>query len=224
MMRAEDAAAAARAGADAIGLVFYDAAARRVTVEQARAIINVLPPFVTPVGLFVDAAPEAVLDVARQLNLRQVQLHGHESPEDVAKLAGLSIIKAIRVERDRLRQTLDDWRGAIRDLHLTNLSGLLMETAATAAPGGTGVENDWETIAAAQDAGALADLPPIIAAGGLTPQNVAAVVRRLRPWAVDVSSGVESSRGVKSVERMRAFVEAVELPVAARDCGRGGGM
>src|SRR5437762_3220862 len=118
MTRPVDALEAARAGADAIGLVFYSAAPRRVTLEQARAILDVLPPFVTPVGLFVDSPADEVLRVAGQLHLRHVQLHGHESPELIAKLGNLAVIKAIRVERDRLRETLATWRSAIADLRL----------------------------------------------------------------------------------------------------------
>lgn len=210
MMRPEDAAAAARAGADAIGLVFYATAGRRVSVDRAREIVAALPPFVTPVGLFVDSAAGEVADVAKHLGLRHVQLHGREAPQDVEALRDFTVLKAIRVARDQLAQTLQTWRTAIRELSLTNLAALLLETAGTAQAGGTGVENDWETIAAAREAGAFDGLPPLVAAGGLTPANVADVVRRLRPWAVDVSSGVEESRGVKSVGKMKAFVHAVQ--------------
>jgi phosphoribosylanthranilate isomerase len=209
MMRPADAADAARAGADAIGLVFYSAAPRRVSVDQAKQIIAALPPFVTPVGLFVDSPPDEMRDVTKHLNLRHVQLHGDEPPQVVEALPNLSIIKAIRVTKDGLDQTLAAWRAAIDELQLNHLAGLLMETAHTAAPGGTGIENDWATIAAAQKRGAFDGLPPLIAAGGLTPANVGEVVRQLRPWAVDVSSGVESSRGIKSMEKMTAFVAAV---------------
>jgi len=209
MMRPRDAAEAARAGVDAIGLVFYPAAARRVSVDQAKQIIAALPPFVTPVGLFVDAPPDEIRDVSKHLNLRHVQLHGDESPAVVEALPNVTVIKAIRVSRDGLDQTLSTWRAAIHELKLNHLAALLMETARTAAPGGTGVENDWAAIAAAQQRGAFDGLPPLIAAGGLTPENVGDVVRRLRPWAVDVSSGVESSRGVKSLEKMTSFMAAV---------------
>lgn len=209
MTRPQDAVAAARAGADAIGLVFYAAARRRVTVDRAREIIDVLPPFVTPVGLFVDSAPSEILEVARHLGIRQVQLHGHEAPELVAALNELTVLKAVRVTRDGLTPTLQRWRSAIHELRLHHLKGLLLETASTTAPGGTGVENDWDTIAEFQRAGAFDGLPPIIAAGGLRPENVGDVVRRLRPWAVDVSSGVEESSGAKSQQKLTAFAQAV---------------
>jgi phosphoribosylanthranilate isomerase len=208
--RPQDAVAAATIGADAIGLVLHADTSRRVTVEQARKILAVVPPFVTPVALFVDSPPEQVLEVVGQLKLRHVQLHGRESPEMIAKLGGLRVIKALHVERATLGPTLATWRTAIRDLKLDHIAGLLLETSATTA-GGTGVENDWDAIAAARSAGQFEGLPPIIAAGGLTPANVGDVVRRLRPYAVDVSSGIEITRGIKSVELMRDFAYAVQL-------------
>jgi phosphoribosylanthranilate isomerase len=209
MMRAEDALSAAHTGADAIGMVLYAKAARRVSLDQARDMMAVLPAFVTPVGLFVDSPPDEVRDIARQLNLRHVQLQGNEPPETVAGLRDLKVIKAIHVDRNSLSTVLAKWRAAIADLKLSNLAGVLMETGGTTVPGGSGVENDWVTIAAAQAAGAFDGLPPLIAAGGLTPANVGNVVTMLRPWSVDVSSGIEASRGIKSNEKMTAFIDAV---------------
>ena len=208
-MRPEDALAAAHAGADAIGMVLYAKAARRVSLDQAQEIMAVLPAFVTPVGLFVDSPPDEVRDIARQLNIRHVQLQGNEPPDTVAGLRDLKVIKAIHVDRNSLSTVLAKWRAAVADLKLTNLAGVLMETGGTAVAGGSGVENDWATIAAVQAAGAFEGLPPLIAAGGLTPANVGNVVTALRPWAVDVSSGIEISRGVKSNDRMNSFVDAV---------------
>lgn len=204
--RPEDGAAAAAAGADAVGLVFHPPAPRCLSIERAREIIAALPAFVTPVGLFVDVAPEHVTETARTLGLRQVQLNGAETPEIVAALQPLAVVKAIHVERDRFGETLHRWRAAPA---LTNLKGLVLETAGTGRAGGTGVANDWDTVRRHQAAGDFAGLPPIIAAGGLTPETVAAVVRNVRPWAVDVSSGVEDSPGRKSVGRIAAFVAAV---------------
>lgn len=186
-------------------MVFYEPAPRYVTPEVARQIISVLPPFVTPVGLFVDATREAVLQTARELGLRQVQLNGHETPDHVRAIAPLPVIKAIRVERNRFVRSLDEWREA----NCTNLVGFVLETAGTGKPGGTGVANDWETVIDAQRSGAFDGLPPIIAAGGLTPETVRDVVRTVRPYAVDVSSGVEASLRHKSQERVEAFVRAV---------------
>jgi phosphoribosylanthranilate isomerase len=206
--RPEDAVAAAAAGADAMGMLFYKASSRYVTVEQAKRILAVLPPFVTPVGLFVDSSIEEIRAISRQLNLRHIQLSGQEPPELISQLMDMVVLKAIHVQRDHLSSVLSTWRRAIATHSLSNLRGLLLETHA-AAPGGTGVENDWVTIAAAQRSGEFEGLPPIITAGGLTPANVAGVVRQLHPWAVDVSSGIESSRGIKSIEKMGQFIAAV---------------
>lgn len=207
--RPQDAIVAARAGAHAIGVVLHERASRYVTPEAAEAILAVLPPFVTPVGLFVDAPPGEVVKTARELGLRHVQLHGRESPEDVRAVAPLVVVKAVAVERGRFEQTLAGWREAIRTLGLTNLAGFVLETAGTGKPGGTGVANDWQTVIDAQRAGAFDGLPPIVAAGGLTPETVGDVVRAVRPYAVDVSSGVEGSLRHKSEERIAAFVRAV---------------
>src|SRR3954453_18471089 len=127
----------------------------------------------------------------------------------VAELRGLRVIKAVRVVRGEFSLTLRRWRDAIAAQELTNLAGLVLETGGTKKAGGTGVANDWDTIRAAQAAGEFDGLPPIIAAGGLTPETVGQVVRDGRPWGGDVSSGVEESLGRKSQEKMAAFVRAV---------------
>lgn len=198
--------AAARAGADAIGMVFHPSAKRNVSLERADEIVSALPPFVTPVGLFVDADVEHVRDAARALGLRHIQLHGHETPETVAKLKDFTILKAIRVDPATFSSELESWRRAIRQLKLTHLQGFVLETAGTL--GGTGMANDWETVDRHRQRGDLIGLPHLIAAGGLTPESVGEVVRRIHPWAVDVSSGVEGSPGKKSAEKMEAFVRA----------------
>jgi len=207
--RPEDAAAAAEAGADAIGLVFHPPAPRCVSLDRAREILAALPAFVTPVGLFVDAEARTIRDTANAIGLRHVQLNGNESPEHVAALAPLVVIKALRVERDKFGRTLGKWREGVESLRLTNLQGVVLETAGTGRAGGTGVANDWETVRRHIKSGDFAGLPPVIAAGGLTPETVAAVVRDIRPWAVDVSSGVEDAPGRKSADRIRSFVAAV---------------
>ena len=200
--------AAVRAGADAIGMVFYKPAPRCVMIERAREIMAVLPPFVTPVGLFVDADVAEMRETIESLGLRHVQLHGHESPETVAALHDRIVLKAVRVSTNALAAELEAWRRAISKYALHNLRGFVLETAGKGV-GGTGIENDWAMIARLQREGAFDGLPPIIAAGGLRPENVAGVIRELRLWAVDVSSGVEETPGRKSVEKMEAFVRAV---------------
>jgi phosphoribosylanthranilate isomerase len=210
VFRVEDALLAAEAGADAVGIVLHPASPRNVSMEVAERILAALPPFVTPVGLFVDAPAGHVTAAARRLGLRHVQLHGNEKPADVREVDA-TVIKAIRVERATFEADLGRWRQAVVELNLRNLAGFVLETAGTAAPGGTGVENDWETVTLARRRGVFDGLPALIAAGGLTPATVAAVVRAVRPWAVDVSSGVEvdGQKGKKSEQKVRAFVQAV---------------
>jgi phosphoribosylanthranilate isomerase len=198
------------AGADAIGMVFYPSAKRCISVEHAKEILAVLPPFVTPVGLFVDSSADDIRDIARELHLRHLQLHGNESPAKVAELREFSIIKAIRVDSN-FGNELSTWSKAIPTLRLPHLRGLVLETGGTKQAGGTGIENDWDLIRKHQDDGNFSGLPPLIAAGGLNPQNVTKVVEMLRPWAVDVSSGVEELFGVKSKSKIAAFTEAVHL-------------
>jgi phosphoribosylanthranilate isomerase len=206
--RVADAHAAADCGADAVGLVFHEPSSRHLSIAQARAIVEVLPPFVTPVALFVNASADTIRQTIQETGAQCAQLHGDEPPDLIAQLQPLPILKAIHIRREDLRQSLDTWREAIGRLHLTNLRALLLETA-TPLPGGTGLSNDWDAIADAQQQGWFANLPPLIAAGGLTPDNVAQVIRRLHPHAVDVSSGIESAPGLKSAGKMAAFARAV---------------
>src|SRR5947209_8423263 len=145
VMRVEDALAAARAGADAIGMVFYKSAPRCITVERAREILAALPAFVTPVGLFVDAPVPEIRSVTDALRLRYVQLHGAESPVVAAELVGHIALKAVKVDRMTFAGDLDVWRKAVGSGQVTNLRGLVLETA-TKSAGGSGVENDWEYI------------------------------------------------------------------------------
>jgi phosphoribosylanthranilate isomerase len=203
--RPEDAHAAADAGTDAIGMVFYPQAKRCIDLATARRIIAVLPPFVTPVGLFVDADRNEIESIAAELHLTHLQLHGHETPELVAQLSGFTIIKSIPAHRRSLADQVTLWKNA----RLPQLRGLLMETPHTGQAGGSGVENDWAMIAEFARDGLFAGGPPLIAAGGLNPENVGVVVRSLRPWAVDVSSGVEEAFGQKSPAKIRDFVAAV---------------
>lgn len=194
---APDALAAADAGADAIGIVCDPAAGRYVPVEAAAQIAAALPPMVSAVPVFVDAAAQHVRRTAEILGATTVQLHGAEPPSYADKLVGVRVIKAVRPGDPT---AFEAWAAvAGRGVWL------LLESAG---PGGTGVENDWDGLATLRAAGAFAGMP-LVVAGGLTAENVGEVVRKLRPWAVDVSSGVEAGRGVKSPARMAAFVAAV---------------
>ena len=214
-----DAVHAARAGVDAIGIICYAKAARHVPVETARAIARAVPPFVTPVALFVDPDPRELAEVQQAIGVRHVQLHGHESPAFVRGVRGI-VIKAVRVDRRTFEQELDAWRRAIADAGgaLDHLRGLVLETAGPGV-GGTGQPNDWAYVADVARRGGFDGLPPVVAAGGLTPDTVAEVVRAVRPWAVDVSSGVERVRGEKAPERVEAFVRAVRRADAEINAG-----
>jgi phosphoribosylanthranilate isomerase len=202
----DDALAAARAGADAIGLIFHAGARRNITLPRAAEVLAALPPFVTPVGLFVDSDAGRIREIARSLGLRHIQLHGNESPKLVAELREFTVLKAIRVDA-HFGAELETWRQAIPELKLTHLQGLVLETAGAA--GGSGKSNDWETIRRHRQRGDFVGLPNLIAAGGLTPESVGPIVSDLRPWAVDVSSGVERSMGRKSSEKIEEFLRSV---------------
>jgi phosphoribosylanthranilate isomerase len=191
--RIEDALAAAHAGADAIGLVFFARSPRMVSVQRAREIIAALPPFVTTVGLFVDASRCEIGEILDAVPLDLLQFHGGESPAD-CEGHGRPYIKALRVKAgdDLLAQTT----------RFSSASGILLDAYVEGVAGGTGKIFDWQLIPA--------DLPkPVILAGGLTVQNVAQAIAQVRPYGVDVSGGVEAAKGVKDHEKMRAFLSEV---------------
>lgn len=227
--------AAVQAGADAIGLVFAPGSPRLISLEQARQIIDVLPPFVEPVGLFVNRPSSEINDVAQRLGLRTVQLHGHEPPEIIEKLRNLRVIKALPFDPARLPQIVQPWQAL---LHRGGFTAVLWDTppqkstddypensAKLPGPGaipglpagGGGRTFDWELLAHAQRSGSLTGLPAMILAGGLTPQNAAQAIIQIRPYAVDVSTGVESSRGVKDPALIRAFCSAARTADASNE-------
>lgn len=191
--RTEDALAAAQAGADAIGLVFEPKSPRGVKPEQALIITRALPPFVTVVGLFVNAAFDTVETVLKRVPLDLLQFHGDETPEQCRRYHR-PYIKAIHM-RDKVN--LPDQARRYSDAE-----GLLLDTAAADVAGGSGQVFDWNRVTANLG-------KPVILAGGLTPENVAEAVRTVRPFAVDVSSGVEQSKGIKDAQKISAFIEAV---------------
>jgi phosphoribosylanthranilate isomerase len=194
LTRQSDAVAAAELGADAIGLVFYEPSPRAVQAEQARGLIACLPPFVTSVALFVDADVDYVREVIGRLPIDLLQFHGAEPPEYCASF-GRPWIKAVRM------------RSGV-DLHSQRArygaaAGLLLDTYDPSAAGGTGHRFDWDLV------------PPglsreLVLAGGLDPSNVAEAIRRVRPYGVDVSGGVESARGIKDRRRLAAFMRGVK--------------
>jgi phosphoribosylanthranilate isomerase len=191
--RVQDGLDAVRFGAHAIGLLFYAPSPRSVTVEQARAVVDALPPFVTAVGLFVNADAAAVRSTLAAVPLQLLQFHGDETPEYCAAF-GVPYLKAVRVRPGvDLLQYAQNFHGA---------RGLLLDAYVEGVRGGTGATFDWALIPRS--------LPlPIVLSGGLDPDNVGAAVRAVRPWAVDVSSGVESAKGIKDAVKIEAFMNGV---------------
>jgi phosphoribosylanthranilate isomerase len=190
--RAEDAMAAVEAGAHALGFVFWPDSPRFVEPDRARAIVAELPPFVTPVGVFVNQTVEHVFGVAATVGLGAVQLHGDERPADAARLAR-PVIKAIPVGVSD-DADLEEWPARVT---------LLLDVHDPVKRGGTGRTIDWSVAAA------IAARRRSILAGGLTVENVGEAIRRVRPFGIDVSSGVELSPGVKDHGRLRALFQAV---------------
>ncbi|MFJ7144333.1 phosphoribosylanthranilate isomerase [Pseudomonas protegens] len=191
--RIEDALAAVAAGADAIGLVFYAKSPRAVSVQQARAIIAALPPFVTTVGLFVNASRCELGEILDAVPLDLLQFHGDESAVDCEGYHR-PYIKALRVKAG------DDIAAACQAY--PRASGILLDTYVEGVPGGTGEAFDWSLVPQGLS-------KPIILAGGLSAQNVAEAIARVRPYAVDVSGGVEQSKGIKDSAKIQAFMQAV---------------
>jgi len=191
--REEDARAAVTAGCDAIGLVFYRPSPRYVSPERAAQIVASLPPFVSVVGLFVDAEPEDILQVMKLVRLDLLQFHGNESPEACERF-DLPYMKAIRVKPDtNLLQYAEQFKHA---------QALLLDAFIEGVPGGTGQVFDWNIIPKT--------LPlPVVLAGGLSPDNVEQAVRQVRPYAVDVSGGVELNKGIKDAAKIAAFMRGV---------------
>lgn len=193
MTRLDDALAAAELGVDAIGLVFVERSKRCVGIEQAATIARALPPFVQRVGLFMDAAPEAVRAVLAQVPLDLVQFHGSEPPE-YCRSFHRPYLKALAMG--------DAIDAAGECARYADSCGILLDAHRAGEAGGTGLGFDWTRIPSR--------LPlPLVLAGGLNPDNVAQAIRACRPYAVDVASGVEASPGRKDVHRMQRFIEEV---------------
>ena len=192
--RIEDAVCAAQQGVDAIGLVFYAPSPRAVGIQQAADIVAQLPPFVTTVGLFVDADAAFVQDVIMRVSLDLLQFHGDESAEYCEQF-NKPYMKAIRM-RDGL--SLES-----SVLHYENAKALLLDSYQPGIPGGTGTTFDWGRIPDKMH-------KPIVLAGGLNATNVADAIQQTSPYAVDVSGGVEASKGIKDAVKMAAFINEVK--------------
>lgn len=192
--RPEDALAAAEAGADAIGLVFYPASPRAVDIDKAVSIIRALPPFVTTVGLFVDAEPEEVRAVLAAVPLDILQFHGDETDEYCRQFSR-PYMKALRV------RPIDDLNALARKF--PGACGILLDSFKQGVPGGTGEAFDWSLIPSGRDW-------KLILAGGLDSTNVADAASRCQPWAVDVSGGVEQTKGIKDASKITSFIREVK--------------
>ncbi len=191
-----DALSAADAGADAIGFIFWNKSPRYVEPQDAAAIIAELPPFLKTVGVFVDEDPEVIASVVEATGIDCVQLHGNESPEDTEKVKRMvtaPVIKAVRMRGEDDLSRLSAYR----------VSAILLDAFREGVPGGTGKVFDWNLAVRAKSAGR------IILSGGLTPENVAGAIRKVTPYAVDVSTGVESAPGKKDANKIKDFMEEV---------------
>lgn len=198
--RVEDALIAAQAGVDAIGLVFYGKSPRAVSIAQAQEIVAALPPFVTSVGLFVNAAQSEVNAVLDALPLDTLQFHGDESPAECERYTR-PYFRALRMQPG-----VDIAKLAAQ---YTNAEGILLDAWVPGIHGGTGERFDWAQIPE--------DLAkPLILAGGLNADNVTQAMQQVQPWAVDVSGGVEASKGLKDADKMRKFLYAVQIENARR--------
>ncbi|WP_432822260.1 phosphoribosylanthranilate isomerase [Trichloromonas sp.] len=192
----EDALHAAACGVDALGLVFYARSPRGVSLDLARQIVAELPPLVTTVGLFVNETPEQIREIVDTCGLDVIQLHGDEGP-DQCLYPPRRVLKALRVQGEHSLAGIDDYR----------VSALLLDAWRPDSYGGTGHVCDWQ-LAARVAAGRR-----VILAGGLTPENVAEAIRLVRPYGVDVSSGVEIAPGRKDPERVASFIHNAKSAV-----------
>ena len=193
MTNLEDTLLAVRAGADAVGFIFYEKSPRAVKQKTVKEIISALPPFVETVGVFVNEEVEKVNKIAEVCGLHSVQLHGDESPAYCKKM-NRHVIKAIRVKNEDSLKRLDKY----------SVTAFLLDTFSEDEQGGTGKTFDWNLVHRAKKSG------PVILAGGLGPFNVRSAIERVRPYAVDVCSGVEKSPGIKSPEKVKKFIQAVK--------------
>ena len=191
--RPEDAVIAAELGADAIGLVFHPPSPRCVDADTARQIIAALPPFITTVALFRNDESATVRRILRQIPLQLLQFHGDEDPEYCAAF-GLPYLKAVPMGANADPRAYEQ--------QFADAAGLLLDSHGGTQMGGSGHGFDWTKIPTERR-------KPLILAGGLHPGNVTAAIRQVQPYAVDVSSGVETAKGIKDAERMRAFFRGV---------------
>ena len=187
----DDARLAAELGADALGFIFYPKSLRRVTLERAAGICKALPPFVATAGVFVNATRQEIESTLAECRLTTLQFHGDEPPEFCQQFTARTI-KTIRVQNEDSLRVAAEY----------DVDALLLDTYTEAERGGTGRTFDWSIAVRAKEIGL-----PIVLSGGLTTANIQEAIRKVRPYAVDVSSGVESEPGRKDPEKLRRFIE-----------------
>jgi len=187
----EDAKMAVEYGADALGFIFYPPSPRSITPEKAGEIIDKLPPFVFRIGDFVDESPEKIQGILNTCRLDGIQLHGNESPE-FCRHFRRRVIKSFQPQNDNQVKQISHYR----------VDAFLLDSYHPEMAGGTGTTFDWELAVAAKMFG-----PPVILSGGLNPDNVAEAVRLVKPYGIDVASGVEAFRGKKDPEKIKNFIE-----------------
>ena len=211
----EDAMVAVQAGADALGFVFYDKSPRKVDPETAREIVAQLPPHVEKMGLFVDESAEKIASVADEVGLTAVQLHTDKKLRPQKQVTDKKVFLSLPAHTVTFAEEEKGLAWASLFTFPENLAAILVDSAKV---GGTGKAFDWYAIG--PFIASVGRIYPIVVAGGLTPDNVAEAMRILKPWGVDVSSGVEARPGKKDPEKVRAFVKAVrdaDRSVAGRD-------
>lgn len=204
-----DAEEGVRAGVDALGFIFVDESPRFITPEVAREIISDLPPFVDCVGVFVDRDPKEVEEIIAYCGLSYAQLHGSEEPKYCERLARFTapckVIKAFRVDGEAEPDLFIPYNDVAQ--------GFLLDTYSKGIAGGTGLTFDWRIV------GRLHLQSPLILAGGLGPENVGEAIRLVRPFGIDVNSGVERAPGIKDADKLHAFMEQVRLADQDKDLG-----
>ena len=194
-------------GADAIGLVFAESP-RQVSPERAREITDALPVWVSTVGVFVNASADAINRIVEQTRINYVQLHGDEGPEIVGRI-NAPCVKAFRIKDDSWVDQVQQWLAGVPDSHRKKLPAVLLDAFSPEARGGTGRKFNWDMVARARADGKMDSLGPIILAGGLDAACVAGAIEIVKPWAVDVASGVEKSPGQKDLQKVQSFIQNV---------------
>jgi len=195
---ASDAHQAVADGADALGFVLFRQSPRYVRPEVIKDIVRALPPFIIPVGVFVNEQPTVIREIMDQCGLMMAQIHGDETPRDCEEL-GRPVLRGIRLRNQDSFLALAEYRGRM------NVRGFVLDAYSESAYGGTGHTADWDLAATA------ASSLPILLAGGLTPDNVQEAIQKVHPYGVDVSSGVESEPGKKDPGKLQRFIQAAKL-------------